>query len=268
MCDETLSNILERSRISLKNRTLDFSIQLNTLQKIFQMRPKFLTDSDINFLVRLLKQSDTSEADYINICQFFIQCLSHEKLIDKIVSSQLFNSISNISRFNNDDHLENCRFYSKNARNSSQLLWLWTLEVVNIAIHYMLNKNHKEIMVYIIKFIKKYFKRFIMILSYKFAETKNDPKNTDEMNFQVHHKTYAYLQELEKMISILNQLYTITTEWRNSAKSQFETIFYLLTNCTIKIICGNSPLVISENFIPKSQLEKISYEIILSQKSC
>ena len=110
MCDETLSNILERSRISLKNRTLDFSIQLNTLQKIFQMRPKFLTDSDINFLVRLLKQSDTSEADYINICQFFIQCLSHEKLIDKIVSSQLFNSISNISRFNNDDHLENCRF--------------------------------------------------------------------------------------------------------------------------------------------------------------
>jgi len=80
-------------------------------------------------------------------------------------------------------------------------------------------------------------------------------------------RTFAYIQELDKTISLLNQMCHRASEWRAKAKGQFELIFYLLCNRTIKFFSQSISSSISENFVPVSYLEKISEKIILSNKS-
>lgn len=62
-------------------------------------------------------------------------------------------------------------------------------------------------------------------------------------------------------------MFSMASEWKAKAKSEFELIFYLLSNRTIKFFSGNTPLSMYENFVPVSYLEKISQKILLSQKS-
>lgn len=128
-----------------------------------------MLEDDINFLLYNLKSPDTDSGVYLTICQFFIQCLSHERLVNKLINSQLFFTLSTISRFNNAEHFEGCVFYEYESRDSNHMLWLWTLELVNMSLHYMLIKKQHKILTYAIEFVKRFSKRIALILSYKFG---------------------------------------------------------------------------------------------------
>lgn len=68
-----------------------------------------------------------------------------------------------------------------------------------------------------------------MILSYKFGEMVFNDSNyySRQSSVSMPFRTFAYIQELEKTISILNQMFSKSFEWRAKAKGQYELIFYL-----------------------------------------
>jgi len=130
----------------------------------------------------------------------------------------------------------------------------------------MLQKKQHKILTYVIEFIKKFSKRITLILSYKFGQLGSYVQKYSDASPSLPFRTYAYIQELDKTICILSQMFSLASEWKAKAKSEFELIFYLLTNRTIKFFSGNTPLSMYENFVPVSYLEKISQKILLSQK--
>ena len=60
--------------------------------------------------------------------------------------------------------------YEKENRSVDHILWLWTLQLINMSLFFMLKKGQPKILTYVVEFIKRFQSRITMILSYKFGD--------------------------------------------------------------------------------------------------
>lgn len=259
---DKLENLLDYIRKSLKKGSCNFSLLINILNCILQIDPTLLRQEDIELLLRLLQKVEINEIDYLTICQFFLQALSNPALAKSIQNSQLILALTNIDRFNNLESFNSCSFYERDLRDNEHILWLWTLQVVNMAYNFM--QKQIETLSYTIGFVKKFQSRISMILSYKFGEFVNS--RVENTGPSLPFRTNAYMEELDLTIALISQMFSYSDEWKAKSKSQFEYIFFLLVNRTIKLF-SHSTSSFAENFVPVSYLEKIAQKLQFVQKS-
>lgn len=203
----------------------------------------------LNFVgqpVRVLQLLISSLADsnplyFYNTSRVLAEYISRYSV--EICQAGLIDSYMRSPILSGSNRMDKLVFYTADGERSPEhMSWLWTLQVMKCLCVYSDDKGY--VVNEVIKLVEFFRQRIYTVLSLPALLTSKQQSGF----------SYAFLDELEAVLSLLQVLYYQADSWLFTHREFFENVLYLLSHKTIELFAPQLPM--SRTFLAHSNCER------------